>query len=63
MDEDSQIFRSKLQSIITECTRGIRHSNTKNSLPWINADILKLIKEWDHALKIAIRTTFYIGND
>ena len=59
LSEGSQIFSSKIQSIIAEFSRSIRSRNKKNSLPWINADILKLMKERDLALKMAIRTKFY----
>lgn len=47
---------SKLQCIIKKCT--CRHTQRKrrSSLPWINADVLKKMKERDLALKRAIKT-------
>lgn len=59
LSEGSQIFSSKVQSIITEFTSKLKCRNKKNSLPWINADILKLMKERDLALKMAIRTNLF----
>ena len=59
LSEGSQIFSSTIQSIITEFSRSISCRNRENSLPWMNADILKLMKERDLALKMAIRTKSY----
>lgn len=56
LNEGSKIFSNKIQSFITEFTRKFKNRPIKNNLPWINADILKIMKERDAALKKAIKT-------
>ena len=55
-EEDSQIFSKELESIIKDFNCKFRRKNNKNTVPWINADILKLMKERDLVLKTAIKT-------
>jgi len=57
-DEDSQIFSKKLESIINDFSCKLNPKNKKYTVPWINSDILKLMKKRDLALKTANRSKF-----
>jgi len=53
LEISSQILTEKLQSTIHEFSIRIKCKNKKQSLPWMNEKILKLMKERDNALKIS----------
>lgn len=55
-EEDSQKVSKKLESTIKDFNCKFRHKRTKNTVPWINEDILKLMNERDLVLKIAMKT-------
>ncbi len=55
-EEDSEIFTKRLENIITDYTCKFNHRKKKNMVPWINVDILNLMKERDHALKTSLKT-------
>ena len=59
LSEGSHLFSCKVQSIVTDFSHSIKCRNKENSLPWINPDILKLMKECDLPLKRATRTKLY----
>ncbi len=50
-EEYSGIFTKRLENIITDYTCKFNHRKKKNMVPWINVDILNLMKERDHPLK------------
>ncbi len=52
-EDDSKIFIQKLQSSTDKFTCRPRHRKKKNTIPWINTNILNLMKKRDMALKIA----------
>lgn len=54
--EGSRTLSSKLQCIIKKFTCRYTQRNRRSSHPWINADVLKKMKEHDPALKRAIKT-------
>lgn len=56
LEMTSQIFTEKLQSTIHEFSIRIKCKNKKQSLPWMNEKVLKLMKERDNALKIATKS-------
>jgi len=56
LDEDCSLFSNKIQQIITQFTRKIKLRAKKNGLPWLNESILKLMKERDHSLKLAVKS-------
>ncbi len=51
----SQIFTEKLQSTISDISVKMKCRYKKQSLPWVNDNIKKLMKECDNALKLATR--------
>ena len=55
-EKDSQIFLKTLEKTIKEFSRKIKDKQHKNTVPWINPGIIKLMKMRDQALKIANKT-------
>ncbi len=57
-DEDSQTFSKKLESTIKDFSCKLNPKNKKHTVPWMNSDILELMKKRDLALKTANRSKF-----
>lgn len=51
LEISSQIFTEKLQSTISDFSIKTKYKYKKQSLPWVNDNIKKLMKERDNALK------------
>ena len=56
MEQDCLTFSNKIQAIIKQYTCKIKNRAKKNSHPWLNYTIYKLMKEGDPALKKSIKT-------
>jgi len=56
LELSSQIFTEKIQSTISEFSIKMKHKYKKQSLPWVNDNIKKIMKERDNALKLATRS-------
>uniref|UniRef100_A0A8C8E3R6 Reverse transcriptase domain-containing protein n=1 Tax=Oryzias sinensis TaxID=183150 RepID=A0A8C8E3R6_9TELE len=55
-ENDGKLFLKTLKRTITEFTQKIKQKPYKNTVPWMNSDIIKLMKEQDQALKKANKT-------
>ncbi|XP_056291865.1 uncharacterized protein LOC130207340 [Pseudoliparis swirei] len=55
IEEDSKAFSDKLENTMKDFSCKFRHKHIKHSVPWMNDDILKIMKERDSALKTAIK--------
>jgi len=55
-DKDNQTFLITLERTIKEFTQKFKYKHNKNIVPWINQDIIKIMKERDLALKLANKT-------
>ncbi len=51
-----KFLQKRLENIITDYTCKFNHRKKKNKVPWINVDILNLMKERDHPLKTSLKT-------
>lgn len=55
-EKDSETLLTTIEKTIKDFSSKINYKHNKNLLPWINSDILKLMKERDLALKNAIKS-------
>lgn len=61
-EADSEMFTTKLHSLVKEFTRGVKGKNNKNNaLSWLNTEIFHLVKERDSALKRSLKSKIVIG--
>ena len=51
-EEDTQIFTKTLEKTLEK----IKHKRNKNQIPWMNSNIIQLMKERDKVLKNALKT-------
>ena len=52
VEEDCSIFTNEIESIVHNFTKKVKgKKNQKRSLPWLNSEVLKLMKDRDLALK------------
>ena len=57
VEADSQVFLSTIQTTINGFLKKIKSKpGQKSTLPWLNGEIWKLMKERDYALKISLRS-------
>ena len=56
VDTSSDSFIKKVNDIITHFTKKGKSKKQRNNLPWLNSEILKLMKSRDSALKQSLKT-------
>ena len=56
IEASSDSFIKKLNDIVTHFTKKGNSKQRKNDLPWLNNEIIKLMKSRDNALKQSLRT-------
>ena len=54
-EKDSEILMSKLEQTVKNFSVKIKCKRKEKPIPWINAEILSLMKERDSALKQALK--------